>query len=105
TLAGNCPDLEVLLLSNSAELTDHSFIKLLPTIPKLVTLELEEVSNLTAEFCKALITAPCAKRLKHLQLSYCVNIPGEMLSELVQAFPSLEKYEVDNSKLPYSLYI
>src|SRR5690606_19526391 len=29
TLAGNCPDLEVLLLSNSAELTDHSFIKLL----------------------------------------------------------------------------
>ncbi|RPA88180.1 RNI-like protein [Ascobolus immersus RN42] len=97
TLAGNCPDLEVLLLSNNAELTDHAFKQLLPTVPKLVTLELEEVNNITAEFCRALMDAPCARRLRSLQLSYCVNIPGEMLGELVQALPCLEKYEVDNT--------
>jgi F-box and leucine-rich repeat protein 2/20 len=101
TLAGNCPDLEVLLLSNNPELTDHSFKQLLPTLPKLVALELEEVINLTGEFCKALITAPCAKRLRHLQLSYCLNIPGDIFGEMVQALPSLEKYEVDNSKSPF----
>lgn len=97
-MAGRVPDLEELFLSRNIRISDHSLNQILPTVPNLVTLELEELEGLTENFCTALASSPCAGNLRRLNLSSCINIPAESLSNLVPYLPSLTMLEVDGSE-------
>lgn len=100
SMAGNVPNLEALQLGGCVSLTDSGFTALLPTLGKLTHLDLEECSELTDATLLALARGPAAKKLEHLQCSYCENMGDQGMTEIIRKCPGLRNLEMDNSDSP-----
>jgi F-box/leucine-rich repeat protein 2/20 len=99
SLVGNVPDLEGLQLGGDIELTDDALTDLLPTVPKLTHLDLEELSELTNETPKNIAASPCHDRLEHVSFSYCENISDTGMLPLIKACRKLKNLEMDNTRV------
>lgn len=99
TFVNNVPDLEGLQLSKCRGILDATLIDLLPTTPKLTHLDLEELEDLTNAVLHTLAISPCAKRLKHLSISYCENLGDTGMIPLLKACTNLESLEMDNTRI------
>ncbi|CUS07608.1 unnamed protein product [Tuber aestivum] len=99
SLAGNVPNLEALQLGGCVSLTDSGFTALLPTLGKLTHLDLEECSELTNATLLALARGPAAKKLEHLQCSYCENMGDQGMTEIIRKCPGLRNLEMDNTRV------
>jgi len=104
SLAGNVPNLEALQLGGCVSLTDSGLTTLLPTLGKLTHLDLEECSELTDTTLLALARGPAAKKLEHVQCSYCENMGDQGMTEIIRKCPGLRNLEMDNSDSPNDLY-
>lgn len=98
-LAGNVPDLEGLQLGGDVELTDDALTDLLPTVPRLTHLDLEELSELTNETAKNIAISPCRDRLQHVSFSYCESVGDTGMLPLIRACRNLKNLEMDNTRV------
>lgn len=98
SLAHNVPHLCGLQLTLLA-VTDASLTTLLPTIPNLTHLDLEELEDLTNVTLQNLATSPCALRLQHLNASYCESFSDTGMLPLIKACPSLHSLIMDNTRI------
>jgi F-box/leucine-rich repeat protein 2/20 len=99
SMVGNVPELEGLQLGGNVELTDDALTDLLPTVPKLTHLDLEELSELTNETPKNIAQAPCHERLEHISFSYCEHINDTGMLPLIKACRRLRNLEMDNTRV------
>jgi F-box/leucine-rich repeat protein 2/20 len=100
-IAGVAPRLERLELAGSTNGTLFSntgFAALLPTIPYLTHLDLEDNHLITDTTLNLLSTLPLAKSLIHLQLSYCLEITDAGIIRILQKCTHLRNLEVDNTQ-------
>jgi F-box and leucine-rich repeat protein 2/20 len=98
-LAYNVPFLEGLRLCQDTALTDDSMIALLPTVPRLTHLEVEEVETLTNATLTALASSRCAGVLEHLNISYCEQMGDSGTIPLLKACPNIRSLCVDNTRI------
>jgi F-box/leucine-rich repeat protein 2/20 len=99
TFVGNIPEIEGLQLSKCNGMFDDTLTQLLPTTPMLTHLDLEELEALTNAVLQSLATSPCAKRLRHLSVSYCENMGDTGMLALLQACTNLQSLEMDNTRI------
>lgn len=99
TFVNNIPEIEGLQLSKCHGIVDESLTQLLPTTPMLTHLDLEELEALTNAVPQSLANSPCAKRLRHLSISYCENIGDIGMLPLVQSCTGLQSLEMDNTRI------
>jgi len=99
TFVNNIPEIEGLQLSKCHGIVDETLTQLLPTTPMLTHLDLEELEALTNAVPQSLANSPCAKRLRHLSVSYCENIGDIGMLALVQSCTSLQSLEMDNTRI------
>jgi len=99
TFVNNLPYLEGLNLSKCRGILDATLTELLPTVPLLSHLDLEELEDLTNIVLQALSTAPCAKRLRHLSISYCENLGDTGMLPVLKTCTNLEALEMDNTRI------
>jgi F-box and leucine-rich repeat protein 2/20 len=99
TLVNNIPEIEGLQLSKCHGVIDATLIELLPTTPMLTHLDLEELEDLTNAALQALANAPCAKRLRHLSISYCENLGDTGMLPLLKSCTNLRSLEMDNTRI------
>ncbi|KAI9844189.1 MAG: hypothetical protein M1838_002292 [Thelocarpon superellum] len=99
SMAGNVPELEGLQLGGNVELTDAGLGELLPTIPRLTHLDLEDLSHITNETLKNIAHAPCRDRLAHLGLSYCEGIGDTGMMTLLKSCRGLKNLDIDNTRI------
>ena len=99
SLVGNVPDLEGLQLGGNTELNDAALEDLLPTVPRLTHLDLEELSLLTNETPKNLAKAPCKERLEHVSFSYCEEIGDTGMLPLLKSCRNLKNIDMDNTRV------
>ena len=100
-LAGATPYLERLELAgstNGTAYTNAGFAALLPNIPNLTHLDLEDNHLITDATLQLLSSLPIAKSLIHLQLSYCLEITDSGLVRILQRCTRLRNLEVDNTQ-------
>jgi F-box and leucine-rich repeat protein 2/20 len=100
-LAGVVPHLKKLELAgsaNGATYTNAGFAALLPQIPKLTHLDLEDNHLITDATLNLLTSLPIAKSLVHLQLSYCLEITDAGIIRILQHCIHLRNLEVDNTQ-------
>jgi F-box and leucine-rich repeat protein 2/20 len=100
-LAGVVPHLQKLELagsSNGTAFTNAGFAALLPTIPKLTHLDLEDNHHITDATLHLLASLPIADSLVHLQLSYCLEITDAGIIRILQHCIHLRNLEVDNTQ-------
>ncbi|EMD00689.1 hypothetical protein BAUCODRAFT_62331 [Baudoinia panamericana UAMH 10762] len=99
SLVGNVPELEGLQLSKVPGIFDATLTELLPTTPLLSHLDLEEHEGLTNAVLQCLASAPCAKRLRHLSISYCENMGDSGMIPLLKTCTNLRNLEMDNTRI------
>ena len=100
-LAGATPHLQRLELAgdtNGTAFTNAGFVALLPHIPKLTHLDLEDNHLITDATLQLLASLPIAQSLIHLQLSYCHEITDSGLVQILQHCIYLRNLEVDNTQ-------
>lgn len=99
TMVNNIPEIEGLQLSKCRRVFDTTLVELLPTTPLLTHLDLEELDDLTNVFLNTLANSACAKRLRHLSVSFCENISDVGMIPVVQACTNLRSLEMDNTRI------
>lgn len=99
TFVNNIPEIEGLQLSKCNGILDETLTQLLPTTPMLTHLDLEELEALTNAVPQSLANSPCAKRLRHLSVSYCENIGDIGMLALLQSCTGLQSLEMDNTRI------
>ena len=100
-LAGATPYLQRLELAgstNGTAYTNAGFAALLPHIPDLTHLDLEDNHLITDATLQLLASLPIAKSLIHLQFSYCLEITDSGLVRILQCCTHLRNLEVDNTQ-------
>jgi F-box and leucine-rich repeat protein 2/20 len=100
-LAGATPFLQRLELAGSTNgtlYTNAGFAALLPHIPKLTHLDLEDNHVITDATLQLLASLPIAKSIVHIQLSYCLEITDSGLVRILQHCTHLRNLEVDNTQ-------
>ena len=100
-MAGATPRLLRLELAGSTTsttFTNAGFAALLPNIPKLTHLDLEDNNLITDTTLQLLASLPIAKTLIHLQLSYCSEVTDTGLVRILQKCTHLRNLEVDNTQ-------
>ncbi|KAK3723517.1 hypothetical protein LTR37_001769 [Vermiconidia calcicola] len=99
TFVNNLPDLEGLQLSKCHGILDATMTELLPTTPMLTHLDLEELEDLTNATLQSLSNSPCAKRLRHLSVSYCENLGDTGMLPVLKTCTNLRSLEMDNTRI------
>jgi F-box and leucine-rich repeat protein 2/20 len=99
TFVNNMPYLEGLQLSKCTGILDATLTELLPTTPMLTHLDLEELEDLTNIVLQSLANAPCAKRLRHLSISYCENLGDSGMLPVLKTCTNLQSLEMDNTRI------
>jgi F-box/leucine-rich repeat protein 2/20 len=99
TFVNNIPEIEGLQLSKCNGILDETLTQLFPTTPMLTHLDLEELEALTNAVPQSLANSPCAKRLRHLSVSYCENIGDIGMLPLIQSCTGLQSLEMDNTRI------
>ena len=99
TFVNNLPDIEGLQLSKCHGIVDATLTELLPTTPMLTHLDLEELEDLTNAVLQSLSNAPCAKRLRHLSVSYCENLGDSGMLPVLKTCTNLRSLEMDNTRI------
>ena len=74
-------------------------MSLLPTVPVLTHLDVEEIDGLTNEVLKTLAEAPCAPHLRHLCISYCENLGDAGMLPILKACTRLASLDMDNTRI------
>lgn len=97
--ANNLPYLEGLQLSKCTGILDATLTELLPTVPMLTHLDLEELEDLTNIVLQTLSNSPCAKRLRHLSISYCENLGDTGMLPVLKTCTNLQSLEMDNTRI------
>ena len=100
-LAGATPYLQRLELAggtNGTAYNNAGFAALLPHIPNLTHLDLEDNHLITDATLQLLASLPIAESLIHLQLSYCLEITDSGLVRILQRCTRLRNLEVDNTQ-------
>lgn len=100
-LAGATPYLQRLELAgntNGTAYTNAGLAALLPHIPNLTHLDLEDNHSIADATLQLLASLPIAKSLIHLQLSYCHDITDSGLVRILQHCTRLRSLEVDNTQ-------
>lgn len=99
TMVNNIPEIEGLQLSKIRGIFDATLTELLPTIPLLTHLDVEELEELTNAVLQCLANAPCARRLRHLSISYCESMGDSGMIPVLKACPNLRSLEMDNTRI------
>ncbi|KAF2158897.1 hypothetical protein M409DRAFT_30603 [Zasmidium cellare ATCC 36951] len=99
TFVNNIPDIEGLQLSKCRGIIDATLTELLPTTPMLTHLDLEELEELTNAVLQTLANSPCAKRLRHLSISYCENMGDVGMLSVLKTCTNLRSLEMDNTRV------
>lgn len=99
TFANNLPFLEGLNLSRCTGILDATLTELLPTVPLLSHLDLEELEDLTNIVLQTLANSPCAKRLRHLSISYCENLGDTGMLPVLKTCTNLQYLQMDNTRI------
>lgn len=99
TLVNNVPEIEGLQLSKCQGVVDATLTDLLPTTPMLSHLDLEELEDLSNLVLQSLANAPCARRLRHLSISYCENMGDAGMLPVLKACTNLRSLEMDNTRV------
>ncbi|KAK5127713.1 hypothetical protein LTR08_004322 [Meristemomyces frigidus] len=99
SLVDNIPDIEGLQLSKCRGVLDATLVELLPTTPLLSHLDLEELDDLSNDVLQALALSPCAKRLRHLSISYCEHLGDTGVLPLLKTCTNLRSLEMDNTRI------
>ncbi|KAK4982233.1 hypothetical protein LTR66_009395, partial [Elasticomyces elasticus] len=99
TLAANVPNLEGLQLSKCNGVVDASLTDLFLTTPNLTHLDLEELDEITNATLQALAVSPCARRLKHLSISYCENLGDTGMLPIFKSCTALTSVDMDNTRV------
>lgn len=99
SFVNNIPDIEGLQLSKCRGIIDATLTELLPTIPMLTHLDLEELEELTNNVLQTLAHSPCAKRLRHLSISYCENMGDAGMLSVLKTCTNLRSLEMDNTRV------
>lgn len=99
TFVNNLPEIEGLQLSKCHGIIDATLTELLPTTPMLTHLDLEELEDLTNVVLQSLSNAPCAKRLRHLSISYCENLGDTGMLPVLKTCTNLQSLEMDNTRI------
>ena len=99
SFVNNLPDIEGLQLSKCHGIVDATLTDLLPTTPMLTHLDLEELDDLTNAVLQSLSNAPCAKRLRHLTISYCENLGDTGMLPVLKTCTNLRSLEMDNTRI------
>ena len=96
-LSGSIPHVRNLNLAGNPFFTDAGFAELLPTVPDLVHLDIEECSELTNATLVNIARSPAAKTLVHLAVSYCENMGDSGMVHVLRKCERLGNLEMDNS--------
>lgn len=99
TFVHNLPEVEGLQLSKCRGIVDATLTELLPTTPRLTHLDLEELEDLSNAVLQALASSPCAKRLRHLSISYCENMGDTGMLPVLKSCTNLRSLEMDNTRI------
>ena len=99
TFVNNLPEIQGLQLSKCHGILDATLIDLLPTTPLLTHLDLEELEDITNAVLHSLSNAPCAKRLRHLSISYCENLGDTGMLPVLKTCTNLRSLEMDNTRI------
>ena len=99
TFVNNIPEIEGLQLSKCHGILDATLTDLLPTTPMLTHLDLEELEDLTNVVLQCLSNSPCAKRLRHLSISYCENLGDTGMLPVLRTCTNLQSLEMDNTRI------
>jgi F-box and leucine-rich repeat protein 2/20 len=99
TFVNNIPDIEGLQLSKCHGILDATLTDLLPTTPMLTHLDLEELEDLTNIVLQCLSNSPCARRLRHLSISYCENLGDTGMLPVLKTCTNLRSLEMDNTRI------
>lgn len=88
------PELQKLELAGLLELTDSAFSDLLPTLPSLTHIDLEDcaISDIT------LIALTSCESLRHIQLSHCARITDDGVLTIIEQLP-LNHLDLDNTRV------
>lgn len=98
-LAYTVPNLEYLQLSKCAELSDDSIIPVIRNTPQLTHLELEDLESLTNETLVELAKSPCARRLEHLNISFCENLGDIGMLQVFKNCKNIRFAALDNTRV------
>ncbi|KAF7187426.1 F-box/LRR-repeat protein 2 [Pseudocercospora fuligena] len=99
TLVNNIPEIEGLQLSKCHGILDATMAELLPTTPMLTHLDIEELEDLSNSTLHVLANSPCAKRLRHLSISYCENMGDTGMLPVLKSCTNLRSLEMDNTRI------
>jgi len=99
TFVNNLPNIEGLQLSKCHGVLDATLTELLPTTPLLTHLDLEELDDLSNAVLQCIANGPCAKRLRHLSISYCENLGDSGMIPLLKSCTNLRSLEMDNTRI------
>lgn len=80
-------------------ITDAGIIDLIPTLPNLQYLDLEDLRELSNDSLIALSEAPCAGVLRMLGLSQCERLDDTGMVPLLRTCDQLVHLEVDNTQI------
>ncbi len=94
-LVGTSPNLQKLELAGFINLKDEDLLALLPTIPKITHIDLEDCPGITSTSLVAL--ASCTK-LRHVQVSYCSGIDDGGVLAMIEHL-QLTHLDLDNTPI------
>ncbi|KAI5202732.1 hypothetical protein AUEXF2481DRAFT_39268 [Aureobasidium subglaciale EXF-2481] len=93
------PEMEGLQLNKCHGITDAVLTSMLNGMPKLTHLDLEELNELSNAVLQSLATAPCAKALRHISISYCENLGDVGMLPVLKNCTNLESLDMDNTRV------
>jgi F-box/leucine-rich repeat protein 2/20 len=93
------PEMEGLQLNKCHGITDDVLTSMLNGMPKLTHLDLEELIELSNTVLQSLATAPCAKILRHMSISYCENLGDVGMLPILKNCTNLESLDMDNTRV------
>ncbi|KAI4750829.1 RNI-like protein [Aureobasidium sp. EXF-3400] len=93
------PEMEGLQLNKCHGITDDVLASMLNGMPKLTHLDLEELVELSNTVLQSLATAPCAKILRHMSVSYCENLGDVGMLPILKNCTNLESLDMDNTRV------
>ncbi|KAI4723766.1 RNI-like protein [Aureobasidium sp. EXF-10728] len=93
------PEMEGLQLNKCHGITDDVLTSMLNGMPKLTHLDLEELTELSNTVLQSLATAPCAKGLRHITISYCENLGDAGMLPILKNCTNLESLDMDNTRV------
>ncbi|KAG9653551.1 RNI-like protein, partial [Aureobasidium melanogenum] len=93
------PEMEGLQLNKCHGITDGVLASMLNGMPKLTHLDLEELTELSNTVLQSLATAPCAKVLRHISISYCEELGDVGMLPILKNCTNLESLDMDNTRV------